>query len=222
MHEKFEMSPIPSGTKRGWKILLNGQEIDGVEKLELSHPEYGRVIYGMYGKDETFDSWAFEAINGSFLIPYCWINRKLFVGLLWEKRPNMGDIEEFTLCVVGGGVEPDETYHEAIIREAEEEASLGRFKSFILPGKAVVVDRFRSIANVSRGEGLHFFACEVPLENLSKLDETHYKIVGLPESEEKNTGKVGNVEFMPWWLAIENTADTIALAAIARLLACLW
>lgn len=139
----FEMKPIPDGMDvREWSFELNGQKVQ-VTHFRLSHPVIGTVEFGL--RPEGFLGWVFRT-TGSVTLPYAFDNAgKLLIGLLPEKRANLGDGESPN--VIGGYVDPGETNAQAQKREAEEESGLGNFEGRPALGVPVSNQRTHNIAD---------------------------------------------------------------------------
>ena len=147
----FDMKPIPKDNARGWTVTIDGEERSGIGLIELSS-RFGTLTYGL--RPEGYDAWAFreEGGGGVVTIPYTIDpNGNVFVGLIQEKRTNMGS--EPVLCVIGGFVDPDETHDSAQIRETAEESGLDARKSQHLDGAGANPNRAFFVADAMKGEG---------------------------------------------------------------------
>lgn len=137
----------------------------------------------------------------------------LWVGLLMESRPNMGGP---TLCVVGGMNSATTTRDEQMIAEGEEEGGFTAAPE-ILSGALINSNRLFILANPSIEEGVRVGVIEVPFTALTFEDGITTEAHFAPGTEFGK--KPGAVIFKPWMTAISETADALALSAIARLLA---
>lgn len=210
----FQISPIPSEKDPGWKALVNGEEV--VLRHLLLESRFGRLEYGQ--RPEGYDAWAFREAGGggAVTVPYCYdTNGELLVGLLLEKRANMGP--KPCWCVIGGFVDPGEAHEEAQARETQEETGLQTAKAKELGGKTTNANRAFFVADASQGEGVRAYASKLPFEWLEK-DEEGYK---LSKSASFDHKKAEAVRFFPWREAVKKSPDALARAAIAQLLATL-
>lgn len=97
----FEMSQIPKDKVRGWSVLVDGEGVQA-GKVEISS-KFGTLTYGL--RPEGYDGWAFreQGGGGAVTVPYAHTPEgELLIGLLLEKRANMGD--EPVWCAIGGFV----------------------------------------------------------------------------------------------------------------------
>ncbi len=211
----FKMGPIPREKKRGWRLAIDGKEVES-SMLELSS-KFGTLLYGL--RPEGYDAWVFAetAGGGAVTIPYAFTDGKeLLVGLLPEKRANMGGER---LCLVGGFVDPGEKHRDAAVREASQEAGI-TFTSAELPGLPLNANRAFFVADPDAGEGLHCYAVHVHFAMLTHVEGRDWRIDS-EYADAEALGKAKHVVFMPWHQAVQRTADAIAVAAIARLMAAL-
>jgi hypothetical protein len=212
--KKFEIAPIPEGHKRGWEIHVNGVRRDDVNHVEFKS-RFGELPFGL--RPEGYDGWAFHETGGggAVTLPYTVMDGDaLYVGLIKENRPNMGGEQ---LCIVGGFIAPGETHAAAQVRGADEEAGLNSASAVELPGLPFCSNRLFFVADPAKGEGMHAYALEIPKVFVVNGDNgLRYDI---PEELRPKFGKIVNVTLLPVFCAIQATADALALAAIARLLA---
>lgn len=221
---KFEVTPIPLGKKRGWQVKIDGQPAEDVEKIEVVSERFGTLSYGL--RPEGYDGWAFKENGGGGAVTLPYTKMKdgtLFVGLIAEDRPNMGGKR---LCIIGGFVNPGEKHEAAQVREAAHEADLNSVEAFELRGHPVNSNRAFFVADPADGEGVRAFAVEIPPEFVAvvidhddpALPRTSYRYQ-IPDELKPKFGKIPNVVLLPVYEAIRRTADALALAAIARLIA---
>lgn len=221
---KFTMNPIPEDKKRGWKVLLNGQEQGGVETFCLVSEKHGELTYGL--RPEGYDAWVYREPNGGgeVTIPYSISPEgQLIVGLLQEARPNMGVIKVW--CAIGGFVDRGESKEKAQVREAGEEAGLDAKKARILPGLPTVANRAFWVADCCNGEGVHAFGLPIPY---NQLDPEENVGSGVPVWKLRETNflpgfkKQDDLRFFICYDAIAKTADGLARSAIAQLMSVLF
>ncbi len=210
----FVMSDIPEKKERGWTVLIDSVEAK-VGKIELVS-KFGRLTYGL--RPEGYDSWVFreQGGGGAVTVPYVRTpNGELLVGLIAEKRANMGD--EPVWCVIGGFVEPGETHRQAQEREALEESGLSTAKAEELTGMATNANRMFFVADAQSGEGVRAYSLMLPFGWVEEVDDGSYKLKEaalLPGFK-----KAGDVRLLPWRDAIGRSSDGLARSAIAQLLA---
>jgi len=209
----FIMNPIPADKKRGWTVLVDGEEVQ-VGKVELLS-KFGTLTYGL--RPEGYDAWVFaEAGSGGVVIvPYCFHHEDgLLVGLLRETRANMGT--EPVFCAAGGFVEKNEAHHEAQAREMDEETGMDSSKAHQLPGAAINSNRAFFVADAKKGEGARAYAFELSEDALEALPDGGFKLRDPDSLPNLNKGK--DVVFFYWKDAIEVTPCAMARSAIAQLL----
>lgn len=204
----------PEDRRDDWIVLADGKMIS-VGKLLIVNPRAGLAIaLGMRPEGYQGPIIRESKGGGEVSLPYFRhpTTGELWVGLLMESRPNMGGA---ALCVVGGMNSAGLTRDETMMKEGEEEGGFTADPE-ILPGSFINHNRLLALADYRQNEGIRVGAVEVPFEMLSFEDgittEAHFR-------EGTTFGKKpGAVIFKPWQTAVGETADGIALAAIARLL----
>lgn len=208
----FEMVQIPEGKGRGWTVFINGKE-QQVGKVEITS-KFGALTYGL--RPEGYDGWVFreEGGGGAVTVPYARTpNGELLVGLLLEKRTNMGD--EPVWCAIGGFIDQGESHDKAQSREAAEETGLDTAKAKELPGMNTNANRAFFIADASAGEGVHAYGLLLPFDWLEADGESSK----LKDAALLGYKKAGDVRFFRWREAIGRSPDALARSAIAQLLA---
>lgn len=212
----FKMNLIPKETPKDirWGVFVNGVPLEDVDLVEIKHPKYGAVVYGM--RPEGYPSWTYAEPGGGGVItlPYAIpVQGELLVGLIKEKRANMG--EEPVWCVIGGFIDPKETHREAQARElAEETGFLEVMRSVEMPGLPINSNRAFFVADPAKGEGVHAFMYRVSDGELeADGDSFKLKDAALFSSFKK----ASEVRFFAWKKAVVLIADALALAALARL-----
>lgn len=203
-----QLIPVPASISRDWTITVNGERVDAASACISS--QFGRWHYGLH--PHGYDTCWFEEPNGGgvITIPYSVIDNEIWVGLIIEHRPNMGGRR---LCAIGGYIDPGEHPDFAAAREMAEEVALSDQPPTALPGPAANPNRAVYIADAERGQGCHFYCLSVAAESLQPERDSCRRWVA-PESAEMDS-----VLFYHWREAIVRTADSLALAGIARLLA---
>lgn len=209
----FELGDIPEGKERGWSVFIDGVEYRP-KKVQISNPRFGTITYGLW--PQGYDGWCFHELGGggSVTLPYSYTpDGELLVGLLLEKRANMGgDV----WCVIGGFIDPGETHDKAQAREAVEESGLDTVSAVRLPGVPTNPDRGFFITD-GVDEGVHAYGLEVPFNMLETDGGSSFKLKGAaPFTGYK---KADGVRFFLWREAINCTPDGLARVAIAQLLA---
>lgn len=216
----FEMREIPEGKVRGWRTFVDGEERP-VSTIQLVS-KFGTLTYGL--RPEGYDGWVFreEGGGGAVTLPFTRTPKgELLVGLLLEKRANMGDKPVW--CAIGGFVDPGETHKEAQAREAAEESGLDAVKAMILAGVPANSNRGFFVADASVDEGVHAYGMEIPFQWLDWLDEKEEDDGGSFRLKDAallaGHKKADEVRFFTWRVAIVRTPDALARSAIAQLLA---
>lgn len=198
--------PIPQERQGIWSTRsLTVDDQGSVQELELTS-KYGTLRFGQDTRDGHV-GWRFEHTGGSITLPYARRDGRLYVGLLPEKRVNLGGWAY--PCAIGGFRRPDESHAAAASRETLAETKASAPDPLLLPGLSGAIDRNYFEVNVAAGEGLKAYAVQVPADELEFSPEN-----GLRLTHASWKG----VEFLPWQDAIVATPDVIARAGIAQLL----
>lgn len=209
----FEMNQIPEDKGRGWTVLVDGEERKvGIVEIKS---KFGTLTYGL--RPEGYDGWVFreQGGGGAVTVPYTRTPEgELLVGLLLEKRANMGD--KSVWCVIGGFVDPDESHSAAQAREAAEESGLDAAKAEELTGMNTNANRAFFVADANAGEGVHAYSLSLPFDWL-EADGESYKLKDAALLS--GFKKAGDVRLFPWRKAIDCSPDALARSAIAQLLA---
>jgi len=218
---KKEVTPIfvseCPNEKRAWEIFIDGDEVQAGMVL-LRQPQFGvQIELGL--RPEGYQGPIIRQPNGGgeVTLPYFFNPRdnELWVGLLMESRPNMGGPN---LCAVGGMNDVALSRDETQEKEAAEEAGM-KAEVNVLSGALVNSDRLFMLADSKKDEGIRICTVKVPFEMLEYQDGITTEMIFRPGTEFGK--KPGAVIFKPWKTMVEETADGIALAAIARLVASL-
>lgn len=207
------VGPCPED-KRQWQVIADGESID-VGNVLIVNPNIGVAIaLGM--RPEGYQGPVIREAKGGGEVSLPYFRHPdtgvLWVGLLMESRPNMGGA---ALCAVGGLNAAGLTRDETMVKEGQEEGGFTA-EPEILPGELINANRLLVLADYRKDEGIRVGGLEVPFSAVTFEDgittEAHF-------AEGTTFGKKpGAVIFKPWQVAIGETADGIALAAIARLL----
>lgn len=207
----FDMKGVPSEKVPGWEVKIDG-EVRRVGLVEVSS-KFGTLTYGL--RPEGYDSWVFRETGGggAVTLPYAMApDGSLLVGLLLEKRPNMGEVSAW--CVIGGFVNPNESHVAAQTREGTEESGLDTAQAGQLPGLGTNSNRAFFVADATT-EGVKAYGLIVPFGSLEP-EGNGFKLK--PDTQMLDPKKVANVRFFPWKDAVRLTADALARSAIAQLL----
>lgn len=117
--KKYELANISPDAKRGWSILVNGEEVRGVESVSIVNNALGMSVdYGM--RPEGYDGFVIREMGGAVTLP--WMTDEagqIYVGLVEEHRPTMG--EDRTLNAPRGMANAGESRAETARREMQEE-----------------------------------------------------------------------------------------------------
>lgn len=208
----FEMGKMEE-KGRGWRVFIDGKECK-VGIIEISS-KFGMLTYGL--RPEGYDSWVFreQGGGGAVTVPYARTPEgELLVGLLLEKRANMGD--QPVWCAIGGFINPGETHETAQKRETAEEGGLDAAKAEELAGMATNANRAFFVADASAGEGVRAYGLSLPFSWL-ELDGESYKLKDAALLS--SFRKASDVRLFPWREAIYKSPDAFARSAIAQLLA---
>ncbi len=212
-------TPEPEeGKSRQWRAFVGDQEVDSA-KVVLVNSAFD-VAIGVGQRPEGYQGPIVRQSHGGGEVSLPFFRHperdgEIWVGLLMESRPNMGGA---TLCAVGGLNAATLSRDETIRKEGEEEGGFSAEPN-ILPGAFVNGDRLFFLADPRANEGVRFGAIEVPFSAMTFED-------GITEEAHFSAGtefgkKPGAVIFKPWKRAVIETADALALSAIARLVASL-
>jgi len=209
----FEMNQIPEDKRRGWTVLVDGEERK-VGLVEI-RSKFGTLMYGM--RPEGYDGWAFreQSGGGAVTVPYTRTPEgEILVGLLLEQRANMGDKPVW--CTIGGFVNPGELHQQAQARETAEEIGLDVAKAKELAGMATNANRAFFVADANAGEGVRAYSLSLPFGWL-EADGESFKLKDAALLS--GFKKAGELRLFPWRNAVGLSADALARSAIAQLLA---
>jgi ADP-ribose pyrophosphatase YjhB (NUDIX family) len=224
--------PADKQEKRGWAVRVNGEIVPSVKLVEIENPRFGRLVYGSVGG--AYDSWAFAEIGGggAVSVPFTFFNKRLFIGVVEQKRDNQGGI---VLNVPRGFLNPGENHFEAVKRETTEEVGLALPLEYSdISGQPANTNSTFFVTS-DPGEGVKFFSLNVPLELLEpdeeytapKLCPAHFpsmKVFKFKADTVKAVGKgaeqIFKCVFVPWRYAAK-LSDMFTKAAVSVLWASL-
>lgn len=221
----FEMSELPEGAKRGWKLRVNGDEVSNVRHAGLANEKMGvSVEYGQ--RPEGYDGFIIHEPGGAATIPYM-IDEDgaIYIGLVKEFRPTMGEKE--TSNIPRGFSDFGEDKATTAKRELSEETGLDVSK---LGGRMIQLAQGKNPNSTffdyssSKEAGVGFFAVELmPNELDIQSDDEGNVFYAFPEAvreqvkgdgpAEKITGSV----FVPLEVALQSR-DMFTSAATGHLL----
>lgn len=218
---KSLISSIPSDKqeRRGWSVSVNGTPVNSVTEITIENPKFGLLKYGL--TPGGYDGWSFHEVGGGgvVIVPYVRIDGVLHVGLVEQMRHNQGGR---VLNLPRGFVDPNEPALLAASRELLEETEY-EGKPFVLEGEAMNANS-AFFETTEEGEGVKFFAIEVPPEALERINDrwAFKKDALIPATDESNMRKTAElilgVRFLPAKEAMK-LADMFTVAGVGRLLA---
>lgn len=185
---------------------------------EYSNPDFGELVIGI--RPDGNEGWTFHERQGGgqVIVPFAYIQQKLFIGLLQEKR----ELQEGMVLNVPRGFSDGTLPWINAMREESEEVGFIYASNRIhqLPGECGNPNSAFFLTN--KGEGVKFFAFMVAEKELEEVGEVWsmkpaYQIkrnLLLPVSDERIYG----LRFFKWQVAAQ-VGDMFSNAAVARLLA---
>lgn len=212
----FKLGPIRPG-KGLWAVKVNGEDRGDIELIELSHPNFGALTYGLH--PDGYDTWAFRENGGggAVTLPFVRVGHMgHLIGVIREIRKNMGPNP--VLTAIGGFLNPFETHKDGQKRKTAEEAAINSERAFELRGIPLCSNRAFFVADASAHEGIHVFGLEVPSHVVGQSigrnnpDVTFNEDYVLPGFK-----RTHEVVFLPPWQIITESPDIILVAAVARL-----
>ena len=215
---KFPITPVPTDKDPKFTVEITKDILgDGRISMVVMKSPFGTLSYGWRPEGNGFDGWIWEETGGggAITLPYFYLGRQLFVGLIKENRLNMGGE---ALCILGGFIDLGESHKKAQAREAKEEADLETIKAKKIPGLPMNSNRLYFAADPNKDEGLHAYANEMSDEMMERNKDGW--IIFRSEFLSLHP-KAKNMVFMPWQKAIKESADVMAVATIGRLVAML-
>lgn len=206
------MQKIVVQEKRGWQLFLNELLVSVVESLRLVHTRFGTLEYGL--TKGGWDGWTFHELGGggSVIVPYANINGQLFVGLVWQNRPNQGGN---VWNVPRGFLAFGENHFGSAVQELEQEVGYRSMELRLLEGKPMNPN---SAFFVTEGdEGVRAYALEIREDELVNNGADGWAFnPQILKPISKSAELIFGCRFFPWEQATE-VGDMFTLAAIARL-----
>jgi len=204
-----------TGIERGWRIEIDGEQIDA-GLLVLDNPELGiTMTYGR--RPEGYDGPVLrEEHGGVVMVPY-FVDGEgdLYIGVVRERRLTVDEPSQL-FNVPRGMKEAGELSEKSAAREYEEETGLEAASAATIK-LATSVNASSTFFDTTRGGGADFYASKF-LGQVVRNDEGHYEPAqgassGVAEKDE-NEDIVGGLVFMPASEAM-STPDMFTHAAIA-------
>lgn len=212
------LAVIAPEQKRGWKVVvefLDGTSRDDVAAVEMTNPRIGQVVYGW--NPAGYDQFMVleNGGGGSVTVPYALIDGQLYVGGVFQNRPNMGGVK---LCAIGGFLKSDESHFVAAGREASEEVGFTEPATLLLTGEPGCWNRALSVTNET-DEGTHFYGLGLDPKCLAPAEEGTYAIdPQILKPVSKSAESIVKARLVHWKIAAR-VADQFLNAAVARLIA---
>lgn len=203
------MKPIRGGFARGWRAVVEREdgtkyEIEDFARLTAINPEYSRITIGEH-PNGGYDTWAKHERGGggSVIVPFCWINGGLYVGLIKERRMLQTE-DGYAWNAPMGYLEPGKSHFETALEEFSDEVGMKpqAERVQLLPGEGGNHEN----SNVEtwgkrpdgEPEGVQCFSYEFILSELEPISDGRWK----PRQELKPLHRAGEkvlrCEFMPW------------------------
>lgn len=204
------LQKIPNAIKRGWKLILNGHEVENVSHLRLEHAKLGVALEYGSRQGGQYDGIAIreEGGGGAVIVPFFRQDDTLFIGFLIQERDNMHGV----LTMPAGFVKPGESHFQAAIRETEEE--IGHFPTGLIPLTMRGICANRAFFwTPGQNDGLHFYGLQF---NRFQFDEIReglgaYKLKEGLFTPEPGMEKIIGCVFLPWWYAPFQQDDFCAI-----------
>ncbi len=210
--------PEEKQAKRGWKVELNGQTVEQMNRVRISHPKFGELNHGL--TPGGWDGWSFHEIGGggSVTVPFSVINDQLYVGVVEQNRPNQGGN---VLNTPRGFLDPGEKHFEAAIREAGEELGVDdnriEERIFRLDGDPMNPNS-TFFETAEEGEGVKLFAFSVLESELQNDGDGYIFREDSLKPASKAAEGILKCRMIPWKQAAQ-LGDMFTVAAVGRLLA---
>lgn len=206
----FSVLPIVDGTDNPWSVYINGVLAPSVQHIAIMSEKYGQVRYGMRAGDE-YPGPTIEEGKGSVTLPVCVLpSGQKVVGMIVEKRANMG--EDPSLCALGGvaGIQEEKTACTLQIEKSEEKVGINSSGAEKYGGLPATCNRLFSVCDPrTRTNGNRFYRLEIPPEALELADDGFYQLT----PEVSMGGKSSQLRFIPIEQVPELTGDMFLWAA---------
>ncbi len=228
------IKPIPEEKQaaRGWKAEVNGEPVERVESIVITHPKFGTLAYGM--TPGGWDGWSFHEVGGggSVIVPFFFSGEfggefdtnSLFVGVVEQLRPNQGGK---VLNCPRGFLSPGENHFQAAKRELGEETGFEPLerKLVLLPGAPTNCNS-TFFETIEEGEGAKFFcirimASEVIIDHHGQTFAYRFKPGMIRADPASKAAKLAEQILGCWfihWQEAMNLSDMWTVAAVGRLL----
>jgi ADP-ribose pyrophosphatase YjhB (NUDIX family) len=211
--EDMELSLSPfNGDDETWQTQAIVDDHSKV-LMFMATSKYGELYFGV--RSDGHRGWWFKEQGGGGAVTVMYSrdnDGNLLVALRNEMRPNMGGARRW--CIPGGFIRAGESHVDAQAREALDETGVDTQEAYALPGLPFISNRAFFVANPIQGEGIHAYALQVPFTQLRETEDGYELTTHIPDFKEQE-----HFRFFEWREAVKKTADGIALAAIAQLLA---
>lgn len=223
----FELSVIGSDQeaqeKRGWKLIVDGQEISDVNSAELRQEKMGVSLkYGQHPGGYDSIELHEPGGGGAVTVPYAILDGHLLIGVVAQDRPAAGGV---VLELPRGFLDPGESHDETALRETREETGLAAVKSR-LQKLGNERNPNSTFFNTSKdGEGVSFYAIQVEPNELVKIDNpdgtSHYAFTSDIQSQaegDKAAERILGSKFIPVTEAV-HSSDILTEAGVGLLTA---
>lgn len=205
--------------RRGWKILVDGQEIRPNSSLELVQEQIG--VYVFYGMSPLgYDGLSIHQVNGGGVIifPYVVRDGYLYVAAIRQRSALNGNGGHGP---VGGFVDPEEAgVDPRIPAERETREEMGWHPLFRLqPLAGTPMNKNSAFAYTPRGEGVLAFSLEIPdifLDWSGGSPVFHPGMLERDVAKDAATEYIEGVDLIPYADAIA-ASDMHLVAGAARL-----
>lgn len=200
------------------QISVNGADpqplAEGIRVVKISS-DFGVLAVGRR-PDGGYPGWAYaeEGGGGSLTIPFAFTPAgEILLGLALEERQNLGGA---TWCGIGGFAKPGQSHAGAQKQTMCQKTYICSEEAFPLEGEPGTSNRQFFVVDIKNGKGLHWFALEIPYEDLEyDKNEDNWSIKAGALTGYK---KPENVRLFRFEKAVQ-TPDVFFMSAAARLVA---
>lgn len=212
---EFKMGTIGPEQKRGWKAMVDGQEIDPGQVSIVSR-RFGVLCYGM--TPMGYDGWSFKQAGGGgvVIVPFVMLGDMLHIGVIDQERLLQGGK---VLNLPRGFIDPGEAAAKAASREASEELGVHERNLIDLGGDPTNPNSaFFDTSEEATGDrffGMKFTSSEIVMEEAAV--RLRPDLVD-PDKSHRLAESIGRSLFMPWYQAA-GLSDMFTVAGVGRLLA---